>query len=147
MTAGRIFISYRREDSSSDARALAHDLADAFGAQAVFLDVSMPGGDTWPARLHDELANASVVLALVGRDWLMSTDTWNRRRIDSPADWVRQEIEAALGDPSKLLIPVLLHGATLPPKEALPASLANLADRQARPLSHETWRGQVDALV
>jgi TIR domain/NACHT domain len=146
-TAGRIFISYRREDSAGDARALAHDLADAFGAHAVFLDISLPGGDPWPARLRDELANAPVVLALVGPDWLMSTDTWNRRRIDSPTDWVRQEIEAALGDPSKLLIPVLVNGATLPPKEALPAALANLADRQTRVISHETWRWQVDALV
>jgi energy-coupling factor transporter ATP-binding protein EcfA2 len=146
-TAGRIFISYRREDSAGDARALAHDLASAFGAHAVFLDISLPGGDTWPARLRDELANAPVVLALVGPDWLMSTDEWNRRRIDSPTDWVRQEIEAALGDPSKLLIPVLLNGATLPPKEALPVALASLADRQARVLSYETWRWQVDALV
>jgi TIR domain len=146
-TAGRIFISYRRDDLPGDARALAQDLANVFGADNVFLDISLSGGSTWPARLRDELANAPVVLALIGPDWLRSTDEWNRRRIDSPTDWVRQEIETALADPSKLLIPVLLNGATLPPKEALPVSLANLADRQARKLSYETWRSQVDALV
>jgi energy-coupling factor transporter ATP-binding protein EcfA2 len=77
----------------------------------------------------------------------MSTDQWNRRRIDSPTDWVRQEIEVALNDSGKLLIPVLLKGATLPPKEALPVTLADLADRQARVLSYETWRWQVDVLI
>ncbi|MBV9795775.1 MAG: TIR domain-containing protein [Actinobacteria bacterium] len=145
--AGRIFISYRRDDSAGAARALAHDLADVFGSDAVFLDVSLHGGDTWPAHLQDELSRASVVLALIGPDWLLARDKWNRRRIDSPADWVRQEIEAALSDPDKLLIPVLLNGATLPPKEALPDVLADLTDRQARVLSHESWRWQFDALA
>jgi len=146
-TAPRIFISYRRNGAAGEARALARDLADAFGADAVFLDISLPGGATWPARVRDELASASVVLALIGPDWLMSTDEWNRRRIDSPSDWVRQEIAGALGDANKLLIPVLLNDARLPPKEALPVALANLADRQVRELSHGTWRWQVDALV
>lgn len=101
----------------------------------------------WPVRLRDELMNAAVVLALIGPDWLMATDEWNRRRIDSASDWVRQEIKTALDDPDKLLIPVLLDGAALPPKEALPTDLAGLADRQARVLNHETWRWQLDALV
>jgi hypothetical protein len=147
MAAGKIFISYRRGDAASDARALAQDLVNTFGAQAVFFDISQPGGDTWPARLRDELANAPVVLALIGPGWLTSSDEWNRRRIDLPGDWVRHEIEAALSDPGKLLIPVLLNGATLPPKEALPVSLADLTDRQARRLGYENWRSQADALV
>jgi energy-coupling factor transporter ATP-binding protein EcfA2 len=147
MTAGRIFISYRRDSAAGDARALAHDLADVFGADTVFLDTSLPGGATWPSRLRIELAKAPVVLALIGPEWLMSTDEWNRRRIDSPSDWVRQEVESSLRDPTKLLIPVLLDGAQLPPKDALPTTLADLVDRQARTLNHGMWRWQLDALA
>lgn len=146
-TTGRIFISYRREGSAGDARALAHDLMGVFGPESVFLDIAQPGGTTWPDRLRGELASAPVVLALIGPGWLTSADEWNRRRIDSPADWVRQEIAEALGDRHKLLIPILLDGATLPPKQALPDVLAELVDRQARTLDHAMWRWQLGAVV
>ncbi len=145
--AGRIFISYRRDSAAGAARAVANDLDAAFGADTAFMDSRMPGGATWPARLRDELTDAPVVLALIGPEWLTASDEWNRRRIDSPTDWVRQEIETALRNPDTLLIPVLLDGASIPPKEALPDSLTDLADRQARVLSHRTWTWQVDALI
>ncbi|WP_197289064.1 TIR domain-containing protein [Nocardia sp. NRRL S-836] len=146
-TPGKIFISYRREGTAGEARALAHDLADVFGPAAVFLDTSLPGGAEWPARLRQELADAPVVLALIGPTWLMAADEWNRRRIDADSDWVRQEIEAALRGSATLLIPVLLEGSAMPPLEALPASLAGLVERQARHLAHETWSWQLAALV
>jgi hypothetical protein len=147
MTSGKIFISYRREHTAGDARALSRDLADAFGPDRVFLDTSIPGGSAWPSRLRDEINAAPVVLVLIAPDWLSAADEWKKRRIDSEADWVRKEIELALGNSRKLVVPVLIDGAELPPAAALPASLAGLLDRQARPLSHATWRWQVSAVL
>ena len=144
---GKVFLSYRRERTAGDASALARDLTGAFGPERVFLDIDMPGGAQWPARLRDEATAAPVMLALIGPDWLTVTDRYGRRRIDDEADWVRREIELALGDPGKLLIPVLLDGASLPPPEALPPALAGLADRQGRPLGHAAWCAQAETLI
>jgi hypothetical protein len=132
----KTFISYRREHTAGDARALVQDLAEAFGADRVFIDVSLRGGSTWPAALRGELTAAPVVLVLFSPEWLTARDQWNRRLIDSSSDWVRLEIELALDDPSKLVIPVLLDGAELPPAVALPESLYGLVDRQARTVSY-----------
>ncbi|GIF21619.1 hypothetical protein Ate02nite_43490 [Paractinoplanes tereljensis] len=122
-------------------------LTDTFGADRVFLDISLPGGSEWPSRLRDEVTAAPVVLVLIGPEWLKSTDEWSRRRIDSETDWVRQEMQLALDEPGKLVIPVLLGGADLPPKAALPDAVSGIADRQSRTLSHAGWRWQVDAVT
>jgi len=52
------------------------------------------------------------------------------RRLDQPNDFVRIEMEAALHR-NIPVIPVLVQGASLPQEEELPASLRELAYRNA----------------
>ncbi|MFI5954762.1 toll/interleukin-1 receptor domain-containing protein [Cryptosporangium sp. NPDC051539] len=143
----RIFLSYRRADSQDVAGRLFEALWPRFGPQNVFIDVDSvrPGRDFVDAML-EAVESVDVVIAVIGRSWLSSTDSDGRRRLDDPHDSVRLEVETALRL-GKQVIPVLVGGAGMPRAEELPAALAPLARRNAIGLSHTTFRGDLERLV
>jgi hypothetical protein len=130
-----IFISYRRVDSVYAVDQLDERLKLAFGADAVFRDVSsIAPGAVFPDRIRRALDVARVALVVIGPGWLRATadpnDIHSARRLDDPDDWVRLEIEALLGRGDGVpVIPVLLGGASVPQPAALPATLATLPNR------------------
>src|SRR5829696_2978414 len=133
--SGRIFISYRREETAYPAGWLYDRLAERFGSGQVFKDVdSIQLGDDFVEVITRAVASCDVLLALVGDEWLTITDQDGRRRLDDPDDFVRLEIEAALTRNVRV-IPILIDGATMPRPEELPPSLAGLVRRQALELS------------
>ena len=94
--AARIFISYRRADAGWPARWLADRLAGQFGAGVVFQDVdSIRPGDDFAAEIEAAVGACSVLLAVIGPQWLAAEGDAGRR-LDDPQDWVRLEIEAAI---------------------------------------------------
>lgn len=131
---GRIFISYRREETAYPAGWLFDRLTDRFDGQ-VFKDVdSIEPGDDWVEVITRVVGSCDVLLALIGDQWLTITDEDGHRRLDNPHDFVRLEIEAALTRNVRV-IPVLVEGARMPRAAELPSSLAKLARRQALVLS------------
>ena len=116
----RIFLSYRRSDAAAQAGRLFDSLKSSLGQDIVFQDVAeIKPGEKWADRLEKMLLECSVVLAVIGPDWLSATDEHHRRRIDDEEDWVRKEIETALRE-SKILIPILVDGGRLHEKKAYP---------------------------
>jgi len=123
------FLSYRRDDSHAWAALIAESLRRHFGRDAVFVDTeTISAGDEWPAAITAALEDATVYLPIIGPQWLSVHDEYSQRRIDLPKDWVRREIEHALGS-RKPLIPVLVSGAAMP--GGLPVSIAELPNRQS----------------
>jgi hypothetical protein len=108
---GRIFISYRRQDSNHLAGRLYDRLADRFGTGQVFIDVDAiePGVD-FAKEINRAVAASTVLLAVIGPNWLTAADERGRRRLDNPGDFVRLEIEAALARDVRV-IPILGEGA------------------------------------
>jgi hypothetical protein len=91
------FISYRQDDSSSEAERLAETITAQFGEGSAFIDTSdIAPGEKWPERLRSALGEAAVVVAVMGPEWILARDEWGRRGIDNPEDWVFQEIQLAL---------------------------------------------------
>ena len=85
----RIFISYRRDDSSGWVGHLAVDLQARFGRDAVFVDVdTISAASDFAVTIAAAIAGSSVVLAVIGPRWL--------DRLDDPNDFVRFELKAAL---------------------------------------------------
>jgi TIR domain len=142
-----VFISYRRDDSAGHAGRLQDALTERLGDGRVFMDVSdlQPGQD-YVAALDAALAHADCVLAVIGPRWLTAADAAGQRRIDEPGDLVSREIGAGLSR-SATVIPVLVHGATMPAAEALPPALRALARRQAIVLSDQRWDRDVEELA
>jgi len=110
-------------------------LAEHFGEGQVFKDVdSIELGDDFVEVITTAVGSCDVLLALIGDRWLSITDEDGRRRLDSPDDFVRLEIEAALARKVRV-IPILVEGATMPRADELPPTLVELVRRQALELS------------
>ena len=139
-----IFISYRRTDMPNVAEQLAIDLRRAFGGSSVFLDASsVETGDLWEAKILNALADACVVLVVVGPSWSCSD---SESAPDSPEDWVRREVRQAL-QYDKNIFPILVGGAKLPERDALPPDIRPLVDRQAFELREGYWKVDRDRLI
>ena len=132
---GRIFISYRRDETAYPAGWLFDRLAQHFGPAQIFKDVdSIELGDDFVEVISRAVGSCDVLLALIGDQWLTVTDSHGRRRLDDPDDFVRLEIEAALKRNVRI-IPILVGGASMPRADELPAGLTGLVRRQALELS------------
>ena len=142
----KIFISYRRDDSSANAGRLYDRLADAFGAENIFMDVdSISFGLDFAEAIGRAVASCDVLLAIIGPEWLTISER-GRRRLDDPDDFVRLEIEAAL-ERNVRVVPVLVDEAELPSREELPESLQALVRRQTLRLTHDQFRIETQRLI
>ena len=142
-----IFISYRREDTEGHAGRLFRDLAERFGKELVFMDVTgiEPGRD-FRRVIEQQVASCGVLLALIGKDWLTVADAEGRRRLDDPLDFVRLETASALKRDIPV-VPVLVHGARIPRPEQLPEDLRELAYRNSVELTHARWESDVQVMI
>ena len=145
--APRVFISYRRQDTSHLAGRLYDRLAARFGQHQVFMDVdSIEPGSDFHEAIDRAVGLSDVLLALVGPGWATASDGTGRRRLDDSTDLVRLEIKAAL-DQDVRLIPVLVDGARMPEEDEVPVLLRPLTRRHAIQLDHATFRSDVDTLI
>jgi hypothetical protein len=128
----RIFISYRRSDSMAITGRIYDRLVAAFGPRNIFKDVdAIPPGVDFRTYIDDALSKASVVVVIIGQQWVLTTDDYGKRRLNNPDDFVRIEVETALKRENVLVIPVLVNDARMPPPEMLPPSLKELAYRNS----------------
>jgi hypothetical protein len=123
-----IFVSYRRSDAKMMVPALVRDLGREKLLRRVdmFLDLNdVRAGARWRAVLDRELRQCTLLLAVIGPDWLRSTAD---RRAHDQADLVRHEIATALrrGIP---VLPVLVE-ASMPREADLAPDIRPLAGRQ-----------------
>jgi hypothetical protein len=144
----RIFISYRREDSAGHVLALLPALRRQFGDR-VFKDTdNIPPGENFVRFIKNELDSCSVLLAVIGRDWLNVQDPrLKTRRLDNPDDFLRIEVSTALRSERIRVIPVLVERSTMPSAADLPQDLAELANRNALELSDARWDSDVQLLI
>jgi hypothetical protein len=142
-----LFLSYRRADTGGYAGRLADALEARFGEGSVFHDVEtiLPGTD-FAASIEAAIASASVVLVLIGDDWLDARDAAGHRLLDRQDDFVRLEAASALAS-GKAVLPLLVEGARMPAAADLPPDLQRLARQQALELSDSRWVHDVDRLV
>jgi glycerophosphoryl diester phosphodiesterase len=142
--AGRVFISYRRQETAWPARQLYDVLVAELGADRVFKDVdNIEPGDDFVERIQSAVGSCQVLLALIGPQWLTITDATGARRLDDPADFVRLEVETALSRDDVRVIPILVDNAKMPTPQELPKGLAALTRRQAveiNPVNFDTRR-------
>jgi TIR domain len=143
----KIFISYRREDAAEAAGRLADYLRQQFGSDNVYYDVdSFALGRDFRKAIEDCLGQCGVLLGVVGKQWLQTTDPAGTRRLDKSDDLGRFEIATALRREIPV-IPVLVQGATVPKADELPSDLENFSFRNSFELSHARWNSDVQALV
>ena len=144
---GKLFISYRRDDSAGHAGRVHDRLAAEFGRDVLFMDVdAIPLGSNFAKVLGDEVGKCDGLLAIIGPNWLEIRDERGRRRLDDPADFVRVEIAAALQRDIPV-IPILLEGTRIPRAEELPEELKELALRNSLHVRHDSFHLDMEKLL
>jgi hypothetical protein len=142
-----IFISYRREETAGEARALFNELVDKLGEQSVFMDVdNIALGRDFRWVLEERLASCDLVLVLIGRNWADAKNESGQLRLQDSGDFVRLEISTALKR-NIPVTPILVQGARIPAAERLPDDLKDLAYRNGFELSHNRWESDVRELI
>jgi len=144
----KIFISYRRDDSADVTGRMYDRLILRYGQDQVFKDVdAIPLGVDFRRFISDEVRRCAVLLAVIGRHWLEVANQAGMRRLDDPSDFVRLEIEAALQCDTPV-IPLLIHGTTMPRPDQLPPSLQGLVFRNGIPVRPDPdFHRDVDRLL
>jgi SIR2-like domain/TIR domain len=145
----KVFINYRKAESSGWARLLYDRLADRFGTENVFLDqVTLEPGMKWLQAIRTRSGSAAVFIALIGPRW---ASIMSERAEGSEEDFVRAEIEAALRKGSGVgeVIPALVEDAVIPGREDLRhlGSVHPLLNRQQVELRPSHWDADVEVLI
>lgn len=84
---------------------------------------------------------------VIGQQWATILDSASgRRRLDDPKDYVRREIVRAL-ERGILVVPVLVHGASVPKRDHLPDDLKPLVDNEAYEITDKRWDYDVGVLI
>lgn len=134
----RIFISYRRSDTEGYAGRLEDALKGYFGEHRVFRDVGgISPGEDFKHKIEESMERTGALIVLIGPNWLVS-ETGGKPRLHEPGDQVADEIKAAL-DRKRVIVPVLVEGASMPREENLPDGLKELTRRNAVSISDVGW--------
>ncbi len=134
----RIFISYRRNDNAGTTGRIYDRLVNEFGNQDIFYDKkSIEIGERFPQRIEEAVKQCEILLTIIGPNWVGLSEN-GQIRVESAEDFVRKEIELALQN-NKLIIPVLIHNASMPSKTTLPQSLHQLHEYNASTIGDDPY--------
>jgi len=147
LSEGKIFISYRREDSRDFAGRLADSLAHYFGDDRIFQDIDDIGaGVNFADVLNRTLDSSDAVIVLIGEQWQTSVDAEGHLRLGREEDWVTKEVAAAL-EKNIPIFPVLLDNTPMPRDDELPELLRPLTRFNAMSVSADRWQPDVARLA
>ena len=142
-----IFVNYRRHDTEGITGRLFGHLEHHFSPDELLIDIEdIPAGFDVVRRLEAAVRRCTVVVVMIGPDWLYGRDRQGRRLIDRDNDHVRIQIQAALRF-DKMVIPVLVDGAEMPAGQDLPSSLRVLARLSPIRINRRQFRANVHLLV
>jgi TIR domain len=132
---GYVFISFRRQDTHDMAwrlvdyleqrRRRVHYLEQQ--GQSLSWDMDMFAAGDFRVSIRTAVESADVVMVLVGKRWLDDASSDGFR---SPGKWVEREIELAFAKGIPVL-PVLVHGSSMPRAECPPKTIRDFAYQQA----------------
>jgi hypothetical protein len=143
----RIFINYRRSDSGPWAGWIHERLLRDFGSRRLFMDIdSISSGRKFGEVLEESMTRCGSMLTIIGKEWIDARNENGSRRLDDPNDYVRREIATALNR-EILVVPLLVGGAELPSADILPAELRPLRERQARPVTLESFSPTMQGVI
>ena len=123
--AVQVFINCRTTDTGPEAKHLAADLKRFVGSNAVFLDHErLEAGKSWPEELRAAVSGSKILLALMGRHWLVGRRARGERRLETADDLGAPGDEAALGA-GKVVVPVPVNRNNDARRNSLQVDAAN----------------------
>jgi hypothetical protein len=143
----KVFLSYRRDDSSGYTQRLHDELSRHYGPTAVFIDVhKIRPLDRFKDVIDHAIKETGILFVVMSKQWSSIANTQGSRRILDPDDIVCSEILGAFVN-SVPVLPVLVGGASMPLKTELPESIQALVDITAHVMSDVQWNRDFEELV
>lgn len=140
-----VFISYRRQDAAATAGRISDYLKQVFPKLKVFVDVeTISGGENFSDKIFSAISESDIFISLIGKKWAINEAGINR--LMDEADYVRQEITAALGSNCKVF-PVLLNDCKMPEINSLPAELKSLCSLNALELRNSRFKDDLIHII
>lgn len=135
-----VFISYHRDDSSYASANIHKELVRYYGADYIYLDiVDIAPGKDFKKEFSKAIKNCNVLLFIIGREWA--------KRVNSPDDYVRIELELALKKKIPL-VPIFVDNMKMPNQSILPAPLKQLSNLNGLPVRPEPdFHNDIETLV
>jgi outer membrane protein assembly factor BamB len=116
--SGKIFISYRREDSQSITGRIYDWFSDHTPQEGIFIDFDdIDYGANFVQHIEEVITKCRAMLVVIGPHWLNEAGELSHN--------VRVEVEQALQHGLQI-IPLLVEGASLPSAESVPDSVRTL---------------------
>ncbi|MFJ5645098.1 TIR domain-containing protein [Streptomyces sp. NPDC093223] len=138
-----IFVNYRVGDCETEAALLHRLLAERFGDEQVFFaSSSIQLSADFTEAIPEGLARSSVLIAVIGPEWLAVTDAHGTPRIQLDEDWVRRELAYAF-EHDISVVPVLVDRGRrirMPLAADLPDDLAGLERCQYLRMHYQNLR-------
>lgn len=145
-TVPTVFLSYRRSAAGYVAGRLVESLTQEFGPNSVFQDrLSIDAGQDAQERVELEIERCVASIVLIHPGWI---DELEARERDGVRDWVREEVQRALGL-GKPVMPVFLSDVKEDEiRGRLPSDLSKLNDFQWQRLGRDPeFPGDIDRIV
>lgn len=131
----KVFISYRRADSSGWVQLLDERMAPVLGSDNLFCDLrSIRMGREFEQELRARLLECDVVLVVISQNWATIPGRGAKSRLFDTEDLVQLEVALAL-EAGIEVVPVLCPNVAMPSAQQLPARIRGLLKRQAFPLT------------
>ena len=142
-----VFISYRREGSSTFAGILYDMLCQNFPASLIFKDKNklLPGKD-FREGIDHAIDQAHTMLVLIDKNWVSVRDKKGKNRLFDKDDFIRYEIKSAL-EKEINVIPVLFEGGQMPMPKDLPPEIQKLCNYQAYFIDADVVISSINKLV
>lgn len=138
----KIFLNYRKEDSSGYSLALYHELIRWYDKEIVFKDFNnIYPGEEFREAINEALNSCEILLIIIADKWLDLLK--HRKDLAHTQDFVLLEISTALSK-NIYTIPITINGAYMPADADLPDELKKLAHRQF--LNIDQTRFETDTL-
>jgi hypothetical protein len=145
--AKKIFLSYRRTDSSGHTELLFDRLGGFYGAASIFRDThEIRPLDRFREIIQAAISESAILLVVISRQWATTAGADGGPRLSEADDVVRWEIATALSARLPVL-PVLVGGATMPSAADLPDDIRDLAGITAHEISDGRWDQDFEELL
>lgn len=125
----RVYLISRYDDTIDLHDRIAEQVRDRYGTESRLSDKRAGSLPEYVQQVQMQMSRCRVALVVIGPGWTLGRDPYGYRLIDNPYDPVRVEVREALAQ-RRLVVPLLLQGATMPRIEELPPDIAPLALRQ-----------------
>ena len=136
----RLYISYRPDDKGFVGRMRLH-LQELLPA----LEVKQSRPDANAETIDSIIRDMDIMLVVIGSNWLHLNIP--SASLNSPNDYVRHELIAALKFSHIRIAPLLVDDARMPGKQDLPSELTAFATRNAATIKHASFEKDLMAVA